>query len=1106
MVRFLLGRSGYGKTRAVIDEIAAAAARGQDGLILLVPEQHSHAMERALCEQGGDSISLYAEVMSFRRLCRRVAEQAGGLSRTLLDDGGRLLYLYQALDRARGSFKALGPAAGRPEFLETLLGLTDQVKAAGIAPEELMERSREFDGALGDKLADLAAVCAAYQGAVEDGKLDAMDELQKLSEDVRSTGFFRGKTVWIDGFTGFTGLEYRILRLIFSQAEQTVVALCADPEDSSAAFAKANDTLGRLRAWAPRGAEMSALAENRRARGAGLAHLERELFCPGIPTAWEGQAPAVELWAAGDAYQECELAAARILQLVREQGYRFREISVSARDLDAYAPTLEAVFGYYGVPLYLSRKSPVLEKPPAALVAGALQCVSGGFRYDDMAKYLKTGLTGLRRRGLDILETYLYTWNIRGGDWSREQGFTGHPLGLGHTPDAESERTLRLVNRMRQKVRAPLVRLRDAVREDPSGEGYARALVEYMSEIRLPARLEARAALFRRRGELQAAEEYQTLWSVLCGAINSIGRVLGDRRFEPDEFTRLFRLVLSRYQVGTIPVSLDRVNAGDLSRPGSVGRVRCQIVLGAADGYLPASPNSGQLFSDSEYQLLEDAGIELAPDAERRLNEEFRLIYAAFTAPEERLIVTRPLAAAGGESLRESFVIGRLRALFPGVGTQSVTQAVRGEAPGPCFDAAACGGDAWAGAREYFAQAADWRDKLALAEKNSRVPRGPIREGENIRAVFGKDIRLSASRADVFGACRYRYFLQYGLRLRQKRAARLDAPAAGVLIHYVLERTFRQVQAEGGCRQVLPARVEALAREAGEAYGQELLGGFADKTPRFRFLFGKLCNTAVQVALDIREELAGSAFTPLDFELKLSDRDGDLPAVRLDAGGATLCLEGYVDRVDGYEKDGKLYLRVVDYKTGQRDFRLDEVLNGLNIQLLVYLFALEEQGGARYGREVLPAGVLYVPARDPEVPVSGTESPEEVASARQKLRRRRGLLLNDPELLRAMEPGLAESPRFLPVKLGKDGAPDSRSSVVSAPGLRKLGGHMQRTLQAIGEQLAHGEIRANPYYKSRTDLACSQCPYWAACLFDERCGDRARYLFQRDPKEFFEGE
>lgn len=1081
MVRFIVGRAGSGKTHRVIEEITAAAARGEK-MILLVPEQYSHAVERLLCAASA-SISRYAEVLSFRRLADRAFMRAGGLARRTVDPGGRILLMRRAVTQVKDQLTLFSTAALRPEFLASLLDLIEEMKTCRIEPERFLNAG---DGVLGQKLHDIALIAAAYDGAFQTGELDPADTLSLAAQAIAQSELFRGVRVWVDGYSGFTEQELEILRLIFAQSAGATVTLCLndDPEGENGAFAKAWATYSRLARMAGE-SELIRLSPGARYQSEALSYLEQNLFVPGAEPHEPGG--AVELLRARDSYEECECAAAKILEWVREDGLRFRDIVVTARSFEEYAPMLAAVFARFGVPFYENRSVPVLSQPPIAFTLCALRVIADHFRYDDMAAYLKTGLCGVRRRSLDRLEHYLYTWHIEGKLWANDEPFTANSSGREDAPNEREAEELLFLNRLRVRVREPLCRLRDAIRKEPTGRGFAAALFDFFEEVHLARRLEARSILLRRQGELARAEQYEALWQLLIGAIESIARVLPDDRFTIDEFARVFALMLSQYEVGTIPAAIDRVHTGGLERLGEAS-VRRVILLGAIDGQLPRNADAKGILSDAERERLDALGIALAVSPAQRLEEEFRLIYHALATPQEKLVVLVPQRTADGADARESFLLPRLRALFPALSVQRA-EAAATAAVAPCFDlAAARGDDPWrASARAYFADNAAYAPRLALAAQNSRLARGPLRDRENIDALFGKTIRLSASRCDSFSSCRYQYFLKYGLKLAPQRRAGFDAPTVGTFLHAVLEQTLREVKARGGHHAVETETVLALADRAMERFIAERLGGFSQRTARFRAQFLRLRRMVHAVVQNVHEELCTSRFEPLDFELHFADHAGDLPALTVQGEEFTLKLEGYVDRVDGAEEDGVLYLRVVDYKTGGKEFRLEDALNGLNMQMLLYLFTLCGAGAARYGKAPEAAGVLYLPARDPVLSGAGGETAEEILHARDAAQVRRGLLLDRAELY--------AGERFLPIRLKKDGEFDAKSAVASREEFLKIERRMQNILCEIGEQLHGGVIDANPYYRNASESACDYCDMRAACHFDERAGDRKRYLF-----------
>ena len=1077
MVSFIIGRAGSGKTHHAICQMKQAEGE----LILLVPEQYSHSSERILATLAGEQIFAKAEVLSFNRLADRIFMHAGGMANRVIDDGGRILLMHRALMSVRNELRVLKTAATKPEFLQSLIEITEEMKTCCVSPEKLFSVG---DGQLADKLHDIALIATAYDGAFENGRIDPADKL-KLACDAAVRGkFFAGKKVWVDGYTGFTPQEIELLRVIFAQSEKCTVTMCLndDPEGENGAFAKAWDTYSRLARIAGK-SEIIRLDGGARYKNESLAFLEKNLFLTGKTCE---NHDGIEIYTAQNSYDECKIVAARILELVRG-GMRYRDIALVSRNFDEYAPTVAAVFDRFGIPFYENAKQAVLGQAPIAFVLNALRTIDDNFRYDDMAAYLKTGLCGVRRKSLDRLEHYLYTWHVEGKKWTQDVDFIESPSGRNVEITEEDKAELLFLNRLRARIREPLLNLRVEIKKNPTGQGFAEALFGFFEEVHLARRLEARAVLYRMRGEIDRAECYESLWQLLISSLENIARVLADARFTISEFTRIFSLMLSQYEIGMIPTTLDRVNVGGFERLGEA-TVKCAIILGAVDGRLPMHTGAKGILSDSERERLEDMGISLAGSAERRLNDEFRLIYTAFSIPSERLILTVPKISPDGSDARDSFVIARLFKLFPKLDKKTF-DCPDAHAMAPCFDLAAMRGDSsWrAAAREYFARSSEYSEKLSLAAKNSKITRGPLHDKENIEAIFGKTIRLSASRTDSFNSCRYQYFLKYGLRLSPQRRARFDALEIGTFMHEILEFTLREVKARGGHRNVSLDEVLALSDIATERFVMEKLGGFEGKSARFCAQFKRLKSTVHAVVSNVHEELLESPFEPADFELKFSDRDGDLPALTVNGDGFTVKLEGFVDRVDTCTLDDTLYIRVVDYKTGNKNFKLEEVLNGLNMQLLLYLFTLCDAGEKRYHKKPEAAGVLYLAARDPIYNASGGEDDAHIARARNSEKVRRGLLLDKPELY--------GNEKFLPMRIKKDGEFDAKSSVASREQFAKISKRMNDILLSIGRELSAGETEANPYYKSVSESACDFCDMRGACHFDERAGDKKRYLF-----------
>ncbi|NLG52753.1 MAG: hypothetical protein GX541_02095 [Clostridiales bacterium] len=1102
MLTLVLGRAGTGKTTRVIGEIAEIARKSDKPVCLIVPEQFSHTTERQLCETG-DAISRTAEVLSFRRLCGRVAAVCGGGARKTLSRGERILLLYKALRRTGPSLKTLCDVSTEPEFITGLLSLIDELKSYNITHEELLDIAKDTHGLLGDKLNDIALIYAAYRSSFGRGEIDSNDELDLLYENIVRCGFFKGKTVYLDGFSGFTGQEYKIIAEIIRTAENVTITLCHDPDADSMEkqiFSKTSETMARLIEIANRHNlkySVIRLAGNRRSGTEALKHIEKYAFAANI-AGFNGNPDGIVICEASDSFEECELAAGYILRLVRDFGFRYRDICVTARNFDEYAADIEAVFERYGIPVYLNRRAQVEDKPVIALILNALTCIKDGFKYESMLGYLKTGLTGIRRPSLDMLENYLYTWQIRGSMWTRDKGFTMNPDGEEGPPEGDAVSRLTHLNTLRERIRGPLLKLRAELRADRTGKGVATALYNFLNEINLARKLYALSRLYTIRNMPDRAAEYRALWDILCNIIEAVGLALKDDEIEAEELISLIRILAAQYDIGMIPVALDRVNASEFTRIGEAG-MRALLVLGASDGAMPGFAKSGGILTDSERDILNEMGMRLNPGVRARIDEEMRLIYNAFSAPSEVLYVSYPRAELKGEKKSKSIAVLRLGMIFGGAESFDIISA-RTQAKVPCFDMLASRGNP---AKRLFEDDAHYGRLLKLCERNSKIPRGPISDKENIDALFGKRIRLSASRADKFYSCRYAYFLKYGINAKPRSRKALDAPEIGTFIHFVLEETMRGIIASGGVEKVSRKQASEISEASVLRFVETVLNGFEDKSPRFIYLFKRLERILENVVGNLYDELCDSKFIPLDFELGFSDKKGSLPSLRVKDKDFELEITGYVDRVDGYEKDGVLYLRVIDYKTGNKRFSLDEVLNGIGIQMLLYLFALKTHGESRYKKPVVPAGVLYVPASDGIIDYAPDRGEEKEKSERDKLMRRKGVLIDDYEILCAMDKNLINgSSRYLPVKINKDGDFHSKAGVLDAKGFDRLNRRINELVREIGLELTRGNIEANPYYHFNTS-ACDYCDYKGACHFDEISGsDRKRPLIRLKFSDF----
>ena len=677
-LKIITGRAGAGKSRWVLDRMAAR--RGQCGQVLLVPEHATHEAELDLCRALGDTASRDGEVLSFQSLATRVLAQTGGLAEVTLDNGGKILTMRRALQEVASYLTVFARPSQRPAFLRELVALADELYAYRVAPQELMEQVQAIPGAAGEKLRSTALLFGAYDARLHGGGRDARSRVQKLCDALPESGYLAGKDVYIDGFSYFNRVEEDIIAGMLRQARSVTVTLLGDDSDTQL-FRNGVEQRRRLQRLAKEYGCKCEVVNLVSDDHTALGHLERHFF--GTDEPWEGDTPPITLYQAHTAYSEVEYVSAQLRRLARG-GVRWRDMAVAARNMEVYGPLLEAVFRRDGIPAYISRRSDILEQPVLTLLLSAVDAVTGGFEYEDVFRCLKTGMTSLTAEECDLLENYVIRWEIRGSMWLRDEDWTADPEGYGGEMTDKRREQLAQVNQVRRKVRQLFLPLSEGLKASKTAMGKAEVLYRFAERAGTPEVLEQREKELREQGQVQAAEEYAQLWRIFCDVLDQFVELLGDTEVEGEEFARLLRLTLSQYAVATIPATLDQVKVSPLNR-NDRHTVAHLFLLGANDHVLPTVEKPGGILDQQERELLQQQGILLSDATFDPLSNELQNIYAALAQPRTSLTVSWCVGDESGARLLPSFVVERIKKLFPQAAVLREDGAYRRELPAPAL-------------------------------------------------------------------------------------------------------------------------------------------------------------------------------------------------------------------------------------------------------------------------------------------------------------------------------------------------------------------------------------------------------------------------------------
>ena len=1080
MLQLIVGRSGSGKTTELYRAMRKDAEQSDAPLFLLVPEQASFDNERRLLSEFGPLLSQRVQVLSFTRMVNAVFRQIGGLAGKRMDPTVSLLIMSQALHAIADSLKLYRRHVDNPDYLSTLLQFLSECKQCTISPQLLSETAKQLpEGILRSKAEETALIFDAYEALVADAELiDPQDDLTVLADRLPECTLFDGAHVYLDSFKGFTEQEMLVLDRLLARVASMTVCLCTDtvtPQNTLGRFSSVARTATRLRDAAARHhvpiAAVQHLTHNHRTADPALAALEAGCFTPAAEP-YEQPTDAVCITPCADRAEECRYTAREIRRLLRENGGHCRDFTVVARNSADYSDLLTAALGREGLPCTPDLREPVVTKPLITLIESAFAAID---RWDsaDVLRIVKTGLAGFSATSAAQLENYVFLWNVQGKKW--KVPFTLHPDGLQAEVDDSSTERLEYLNHLRRRLAGPLIHLQTKLDGKHVGREFAEAVWNYLQEMRVPRMVRLQVARLKQAGELHAAEQQARMWDYVVSLLDKFAALTTPATAK--QFAALWHLAVSSDDLGSIPPTLNGVNFGSADRIRYTAP-KTVFILGANEGVFPAYPPTGGLLNDHERRQLTALGLPMADDADHQTAEERYYAYMAVAAPSERLVITYVQAAAG-EAQQPSSLVNTVEQILPNCTIGNAASVGACESAADAFYRLST---LWHDDCEETASLRAVCDELPIYTDRVRAIRQAgqgfaMQDPALALRLFGKDMWLSPSKMDTYHTCRFSYFCKYGLHAYPRTRAQLDPAQVGTLSHYIMSELLPKYVARSyvGCtKDAVRADVDTAVR----AYIRDMLGG-EDADGRLRGTMSHLVRFCHELMWRVVCELKDSRFVPVDYEVAVGGDEG-IPSWNLKTtDGATVRVHGIVDRVDAFRDGVKTFIRIVDYKSGNKIFNLDKVLAGLDMQTLIYLFAICENGAARYG-DVSPAGVLYLPAKLPFVSINREMSEQALDRERFKVMCTNGLLIDNPDVLRAMEPDLAGI--FIPVSTVKSGELSKTSSLATLEQFGYIRDRIQKLLTEMAEQLHAGAVNAVPIGGDKD--GCQYCDYHDVCCHE----------------------
>lgn len=1112
-LQLILGGSGSGKTTYLYDEvIRLSMEHPQEQYFLIVPEQFTMQTQKDIVTRHPNHGTMNIDIVSFARLAYRIFEELAVEQLSVLDDMGKSMVLRKVAAAQKRQLVLFGGQLSKPGFVGQLKSMLSEFYQYGITPEALREMAPSARSPLlRQKLEDLALVEQSFQEYIEGHYITTEQVLDVLCRLIPESGLIRNSVIALDGYTGFTPVQYRLTELFLVYAKQVYVTVTADEAAGIYGKMGIQNLFYMSRQMAVRLSEIAEknqvkklpdiiLGEqkNRRfARRPELAWLEQNLFRYGTETAYTGEATdSIVFFQASNPSGEVSHIVHEIQRLVQEGKARYREIAVITGDLPGYGKEITHQFTQNQIPHFMDDKKNVLDNCLVELIRASLEAVRQDFSYESVMRYLRTGLVSQERTMVDRLENYILAMGIRGGKRFRETWERTY-RGAGDLNVTE-------VNAFKDRVLAPLFAMQERFRQaDLTIAGMTEAVLTLLADCRAEEQLESYQEYFTKIGEHRLAKEYGQVYGLVTELLKRLSDLLGEERVSRKEYLEILDAGFAELKVGVIPAVADRVVVGDITRT-RLAHIRVLFFAGVNDGIVPARKERGSLLSDRDRDFLGEHHLELAPTAREESFQQRFYLYLMMTKPSKQLILSWCRTGADGKSRRPSFLIGELRTMFPNaVLTDQETQMdseIYSVAEAKQRLSAKLGKyrDGQLEQDEENAQFLELYRWFVSSKDNQETLRRFmdaaffVYEQQGIshavaKALYGEILSGSVTRLEQYAACAYSHFLRYGLELLERKRFELASSDIGTLFHESIDLCFRRVKEKqydwhtmtNETRDML---VEECVAAVTENYGNTILGSSA----RNRYLAQRVGQITKRTVWALQQQIKKGDFIPTGFEISFSAAD-NLSAMKIALSESeALHLRGRIDRMDVCEDGGKVYVKIIDYKSGSTSFDLLALYYGLQLQLVVYMDAVTEMAQHHYpDKEIVPAGILYYNIADPLAEKKGQPDPEKIDAEILKKLRMNGLVNSELEVVRHLDRTIEKESDVIPVVL-KDGEVQAgRSSVANRERFARLSQFVHRKLKEAGQEILDGEIGVAPY-KNGQRTACDYCPYHAVCGFDRK--------------------
>jgi ATP-dependent helicase/nuclease subunit B len=1141
-LRFIFGGAGTGKSKFCLDSIKERVAKNEPEmkkLIYLVPEQFTFQADRNLVYTLGERGIHKVKVLSFTTMAQMVFSEVGGITRQHMNSSGKNMLIYKILEEVKGNLKVFSRASKQTGFVNVMSEIISELKRYNITPDSLKVAADKIgeERVLSGKLKDISLIFEKFHKHLHTSYIDTEDQLLMLAEKLEQCEIFDGAEIWVDEFSTFTPLQYNVLAKLLRKAYRVNITLTTDcltnggSSDNTDVFMPIKNTENKILNIAKENNVyyeepicLDSEVPYRFKDSREISHLQKYYFK--FPyKLYKEETCDISMFKALNMYSEIQNAAREIIGLCRDKGLRFNEIAVITRDLGNYEKLIEAIFSEYRIPYFIDRRRDINGNPLIILLNSVLEIFTKKWSYEAVFRYLKTGLVDIDREEIDIIENYVLQNGIRGKKWLEDQWNYG--MDYGYEEDEKQLEDFNKINDIKSRITAPLVILQESIKGKRSIREYCARIYEFLNTINAGNKMEKWVEQFKELKELDMANEYSQVWNVVMELLDQLVEVLGKEEVTLEEFIKILSTGINEYDVGVIPASLDEVLIGSIERVKSHEVTAC-FIIGVNDNVFPRAADEEGILSDRDREALKGLGVELAADTRNQAFEEQFLIYGALTIGSKYLRISYPIADFEGKSIRPSTITSRIKKIFPSLKEESdiirqgsdeevieqiagesstfneLVSAIRSEYEGEAIN------PIWWDAYKWYMNKELWAERCRRAFAGlSYSNQVKAVDSKKIKSLYGAPLQLSVSRLERYAQCPFSYYVQYGLKASERKIYEFSMPDLGTFVHEVLDEfanvldkealTFREVDedwARGAVSHIVDEKVKNKT------------GYILNSSPRYKYMANRLKRIIAKSVSIISEQVKRSSFNPTEHEASFGKR-GDYPPISVELpSGDKIDLIGRIDRVDELEMEDGIYIRVIDYKSGNKAFKLSDVYYGLQLQLLVYLDAILSNKEKYIKKGVIPGAILYFKIDDPIVNLSDEEDEDKIRKTIMKELKMKGLILDDAKIIKEMDTTITDikggNSLIIPAQILGGGEVGNNTSGATEEQFELLRKYSRSLVVRLCEEMLSGNISITPYKKDKNS-ACEYCSFKSICQFDSSITEnKYKYLNEKSKEEVWE--